>query len=233
MPLQQGNSRQAISANIGELVRSGRDQRQAVAIALDVARRSAHKHLADGGMSSPPVVPWNTRQEAREAFSGAPKFVNSAVPGRTDRHDVDVPAGSYVLPADVVSGLGEGNSLAGAAVVQKMFSSGPYGTQLPRPRGGGHGIPSPPPIYREGQFARGGAAPQDGKVPIVIAGGESVLPADVVAHHPSLGALHPMDKDPARYKAALERGHKILDAFVLQARRKTIDQMKALPGPKK
>jgi hypothetical protein len=39
MPLKRSRSRKAVSANIRELKRSGRPQRQAVAIALDVNRR--------------------------------------------------------------------------------------------------------------------------------------------------------------------------------------------------
>ena len=40
MPLQRGSSKATISANIGELVRSGRPQKQAVAIAYSEARRT-------------------------------------------------------------------------------------------------------------------------------------------------------------------------------------------------
>ena len=39
MPLIKSSSEKAVGRNIGELVRSGRPQRQAVAIALDLARR--------------------------------------------------------------------------------------------------------------------------------------------------------------------------------------------------
>jgi hypothetical protein len=39
MPLKRGKSRKTISANIRELVASGRPQRQAVAIALHEAQR--------------------------------------------------------------------------------------------------------------------------------------------------------------------------------------------------
>lgn len=38
----------------------------------------------------------------------------SHIAGRTDRLNVDVPSGCYVIPADIVSGLGEGNTMAGA-----------------------------------------------------------------------------------------------------------------------
>ena len=40
MPLRKGKSKETVSSNISELVHSGRPQRQAVAIALDTARRS-------------------------------------------------------------------------------------------------------------------------------------------------------------------------------------------------
>mgnify|MGYP001561872355 CR=1 FL=1 len=43
MPLRKGKSKETISSNVSELVHSGRPQRQAVAIALDTARRSGAK----------------------------------------------------------------------------------------------------------------------------------------------------------------------------------------------
>lgn len=43
MPLKKGKSREVVSGNVSELVHSGRPQKQAVAIALDTARRSGAK----------------------------------------------------------------------------------------------------------------------------------------------------------------------------------------------
>ena len=40
MPLKRGASREAISANIAELIKSGRPQKQAIAIALSNARKT-------------------------------------------------------------------------------------------------------------------------------------------------------------------------------------------------
>ena len=44
--------------------------------------------------------------------------------GRADKRPVNVPAGSFVIPADTVAALGEGNSLAGYKNLDKMFGGG-------------------------------------------------------------------------------------------------------------
>ena len=43
MPLKSGSSKASIEWNIGELIRSGRPKKQAVAIALDKAGKSRKK----------------------------------------------------------------------------------------------------------------------------------------------------------------------------------------------
>lgn len=156
-------------------------------------------------------------------------LVGSGGPGRTDVHNVSVPAGSYVLPADVVSGLGEGNTMAGANVIDMMMSTGPYGIKMPRTPSG-NSIPRPPPAYEykapslsglssmfsSSHAASGGAQDGRGWIPIVIAGGEFVVSPDDVAR---LGG------------GDIERGHQILDRFVGHIRKKTVNTLKKLPGP--
>ena len=51
--------------------------------------------------------------------------LRSHVPGRTDHLPISVVAGSYVIPADVVSALGEGNTQAGERVMADIFPPQP------------------------------------------------------------------------------------------------------------
>lgn len=47
--------------------------------------------------------------------------IHSAVAGRTDHLPMHVPSGAYVIPADIVSSLGEGNTMAGFRILNNMF----------------------------------------------------------------------------------------------------------------
>lgn len=138
--------------------------------------------------------------------------------GRADARPMKVAPGSYVMPAAVVSHLGQGNTLAGNKVLDAMFKTGPYGTkQQAMPRGRGMGLPRPPAV---GRFADGGGLavpPQDEAVPIYAADGEWVLAPEQVA---SLG-----DGD-------MKRGHAILDEFVKQQLADAAKTIRALPGPR-
>jgi len=154
--------------------------------------------------------------------------IKSSVAGRTDHLPIHVPSGSYVIPADIIGAMGEGNTLAGFKVARSIFEQPFYGSSKagegkPYHQGtepyGEHGKPYHASAAPYGQAMPGrkdgGAAPS---VPIVAAGGEYVIhPSDVVR----IG------------HGDLDDGHRILDAFVLGMRAKTVKTLKGLPGPKK
>lgn len=144
MPLTKGSSQATISHNISEMVHAGHPQAQAVAAALNTARNSK----AEGGpMQKPKPAP------AANGVHVGP--IHSPVAGRTDHLPMHVPSGAYVIPADIVSSLGEGNTMAGFRAVKMMFKGAPHGA-----------------------YAEGGEVGEP--VPIVAAGGEYVLSPDEV-----------------------------------------------------
>lgn len=122
--------------------------------------------------------------------------IHSSVAGRTDHLPMNVPAGSYVIPADVISGYGEGNTMAGFRRAEMTFGR----------RGGA-------PMGK----AEGGAATAGEPVPIVAAGGEYVIHPDAIL---KIGG------------GDMDKGHEILDKFVLASRAKTVKTLQKLPGPK-
>lgn len=187
-----------------------------------IARRDS-----GGIMSMSEAVPSWTRQEERGANTG---FLHGATAGRADSILGTAPAGSYVLPADVVSGLGEGNSLAGARAVEEMLSTGPHGIPLPRGRAG-RGPPSAPAPFHEsnGGFVpaartwkgptklyRAGGVAGPGNEAVALSDGEFVVPPEHVAKFG--GGDH-------------GKGIKALDDFVLKQRAKHIAKLKSLPPP--
>ena len=323
MPLKKGSSKKTVSTNIRELVHSGKPQKQAIAIALDVARRS---NKAVGGELTPVVDPTVYNAQLLSTLSGkpaaagdgksekapdgeaqagttaspimqkmaadlgggggggnggggdgsagglgdsapgassenagsggpsaagspagdgggtmgsglaeggaAPFFgggagtttkvhvgpIHSPVAGRTDHLPMHVPSGSYVIPADIISAMGEGNTMAGFKVANTIFSRIPGMTGAP----GMQAIPtkgSTPGMDAELGIpgkAKGGTI--EDAVPIVAAGGEYVIaPGDVRR----IG------------EGDLDRGHQELDLFVKAMRAKTIKTLQKLPGPKK
>lgn len=60
---------------------------------------------------------------AKAVTSPGAHLINSTVPGRTDRIPMRARVGSFVIPADVVSGLGEGNTMAGAKMWGQLLSA--------------------------------------------------------------------------------------------------------------
>lgn len=196
MPLSKGSSQKAISSNISELVHTGRPQKQAIAIALDVSRRKK----ADGGMMQ---FPGDGAGTTVKTHVGP---IHSAVAGRTDHLPMHVPSGAYVIPADIISAMGEGNTMAGFKVANSIFSRDPNMMGLPG-ADAQLGLPGK---------ARGGS--MGPPVPIVAAGGEYVIHPEDVNH---IG------------NGSLDEGHRALDAFVKKFRAKTIKTLSTLAPPKK
>lgn len=227
MPLVQSSSRSAVSENIRREKAAGKPQAQAVAIALNTQRRNrrdggglADASFADGGglLSPATETPFFARAAERQLLNNEQYhpggFINSAVAGRTDRLPLAVGTDSHVIPADVVSGVGQGNSLAGAHILSAALKIGPYGTDLPR-GARGSGPPRAPSLPAEMRpFAHGG----NPSARILAAGGEMIVPAERVF---AIGG--------GNYK----RGHEIVDEMIRRIRKHNIEFLKHAPKPKK
>lgn len=176
---------------------------------------TVHRDAGGGtGISLSMASPWWTRQEARQADS---TYLNGSTLGRADSIRTQAPSGSYVLPADVVAGLGEGNSLAGARVMQEILASGPHGTPEV-PQTGGRNLPHAPAPRMLGE-AKGGSVPDAG----------SGTPVDVMLSHGELViAPHAVQRWG---RGNIKRGHRLFDSFVLEQRRRNIAKLKSLPPP--
>lgn len=173
-------------------------------------------------------------------------IIHMAVGGRTDHLPMNVLEGSYVLPADIVSGLGEGNTLAGGKILDNMFSGkqGPAGARMtdfratpkfPEPKTitpedyskyitmgqkAGKSIMGTQEKEQATPNARGGSIVSHNRrpVPIIAAGGEYVIDPDDVM---SYGG------------GDLDAGHEKLDQFVKFVRANTVKTLRKLPGPRK
>lgn len=192
------------------------------------------RHLAVGGIpTSEALDPYSTRMSEREMQGHPEGLFGSTGAGRTDVHNILVPTGSYVMPSDVVSGLSEGNTLGGAAVIDRMMHSNPYGIESSGGRKPNMGPPRAIPQRiqplasedlnmekRGGPIRRasgGQVQPKPNLVPIVVAGGEVLLHPDTII----------------KKFGSLKKGHAVLDKFVKDVRAKTVKETSRLPGPKK
>jgi hypothetical protein len=165
--------------------------------------RAKNGYAAGGGISTP----WYERTAARDIFHAG--LIHSAVPGRTDKIGMNVKAGSYVVPADIVSGMGQGNTLAGSKKISNMFTQ----TNPLTLAGHFHSPPIKAPKMAPG-LAHGGKSPT---VPIIAAGGEHVItPEELVRKYGSLA-----------------KGHAEWDHIVVSQRKKHRKTLANLPGPKK
>lgn len=214
MPLIHSKSPGAFKTNVSTLMHDVgksphvQSRKQALAIAYSTARRAGAK-MASGGITPPMGAHLAQRQAFHEGF------LHSNVPGRADKLPISVSGGAYVLPADHVAALGQGNSLAGANIVNKMFKMGPYGSS-PSPQKAAHA--SAPKLNltpRVGKMSlKGGGTEGHGKpTDIIAAGGEMIIPPHKIIER--FGNLH--------------HGHKALDHWVVSTRKqhaKTLNKLK-------
>lgn len=130
--------------------------------AAALSQRNGDDKMASGGTVKHAL---NIARKANGGgvFSG---YIPGTTGGRTDNKDIAVGSGSYVLPADVLSGLGEGNSHAGWASIANEY-----------------GLNSVP--------AKANGGPVGDPVPIVAASGEGVIPPEaIIAKHGDLDTGH-------------------------------------------
>lgn len=186
MPLVHGKSEKAFKQNVRTLTKEigtsphVQSRKQALAISFAEKRRAR----ADGGA----------------VFEGP---IVSTVPGRTDKHAMDVPSGAYFLPAETISHLGQNNTLAGLKKADEMF--GPNSKHA---------------VQGQRYMAKGGKVSSHigSATPVNGAGGEYVISPAVV-----LAIGH----------GDIKKGHQWLDRWVLAQRKKHIKTLRGLAPPAK
>lgn len=214
MPLIHSKSPGAFKTNVSTLMHDVgksphvQSRKQALAIAYSTARRAGAK-MAAGGFTPP----YAERSAQRQIFHEG--FLHSSVPGRTDKLPISVSGGAYVLPADHVAALGQGNSLAGANIVNKMFKMGPAGSSGAAPHAIKANVPHLGNLTPKPSKAAAGGG-QGKRTDIIAAGGEIVIPP-----HKIIEKFGNLDK-----------GHKALDHWVITTRKEHIKTLKGLKPPR-
>ncbi len=205
MPLIHSSSKSALKTNIGTLMgevgksRHVQSRSQALAIAF-AERRRAKRAMGGNAIQLPHGA------HGMNMHTGP---IMSAVPGRTDRHNMNVPSGAYVFPSDFVSHIGQNNTQAGYSILSRLFPSHPTDGIA---ASGGH---------RSSASDKGGGrgASVGQAVPVVTAGGEYVASPQAVLRRVGTNSL--------------SHAHKVLDKWVLDIRKQHIKTLKKLPGPAK
>lgn len=193
---------------------------------------SAKVHFDTGGSSFGSEVPWTERSDAHlmdQTHNGG--LIGSSTAGRTDRIPMSVPADSHVMTADVVSGLGQGNTLSGGRNLMQALRVGPWGMPLPH-EVHGHGPPAAPHLAAGTVAQAHGGHPR--RAQILAAGGEFVVPGDWWT------AIDPDDGKRYLHRGVKQlglgdskKGHEALDRLMKNVREFNIHWLKHAPPPKK
>lgn len=141
-------------------------------------------------------------------------LLSSKTAGRTDRLPTAIAPGSHIIPADVVSGLGQGNSIAGGHILDNVFAHHLHSVFR-------HNLTPNASAHIKG-LAKGGKVKH---VPVILAGGEYHVSPEIVK---AIGASDTKDKS----MSDAEKGHKYLDKMIHNVRQHTIKTLKTLPPPK-
>lgn len=145
--------------------------------------------------------------------------IHSPVAGRTDHLPVHVPSGSYVIPADIISAMGEGNTMSGFKVAEKIFKAAPEMMGSPgMPMGELGGMPGARSLPGMPEKRADGGRTYKDLVPVILAGGEYVIPPEEVQR---IG------------NGDMDEGHTELDRFVKAMRARLVQTLRKLPGPKR
>jgi hypothetical protein len=156
------------STGIGAVPSVQREDLPAIGVAATDATEDDPVYRAGGGIADAEDTGSHIRAVGPGSRGGRGHFsergggflrglVHSATPGRADHVGTKVRRKSYVVPADIVSGLGQGNTMAGANVLEHAAKS--------------HGING---------YARGGDV--DEPMDVQLSGGEYVYePEEVMA----------------------------------------------------
>lgn len=189
-------------------------------------KRGGRIRRALGGQTVDPMASYEMRHAMHAGLNSHPAgLVHTAGPGRTDNVPMSVAPGSHVIPSDVIAGLGQGNTLAGAHAMGVSMQGGPGGITLPKGPAKST-IPKPP---TPGHFARGGEPRWEGHEIKVARGGAANGVKCIVAGGEWILAPHEVEKVVHNGK----RGHEAIDSWILERRKEDIKKLRSLPGPVK
>lgn len=124
-------------------------------ISIDLGTKTQPPRVGRGTADRPgnlaPPAPYIRRAAGGGIGSGLIHHPHAAAGGRTDTLPYTVPSNSFVIPADVVSGLGEGDTYSGARVIAQMLNGSPFGSD-PEQWASGNSIPGAPHWESKSQF---------------------------------------------------------------------------------